>query len=1221
MSVWRSPVFYFGVLLATAVFLALVAPFLINWDRYKDQLEEYGQQLTGRDVVIAGDVDVRLFPWPRLTATNLIVANEAGFNDAPLLAADAMTTRFSLAGLFNGTLQVEEIEFDAPQLNLVRSPEGTMNWTMRPADRLQGLLSRVKLDRITIRNGGIWFEDKVRKQGSSLTAVNATLSAQALEGPWRLTGTGAWRDTNLNLAFTSGAYKPEEGLRMALTATPEDNELPVFAIDGTWRGEEMRGGINLSGQEGGSGKGSIQDKLRPLALQAQYLLTPNAVQFSAIKIAPVDEKDSGTLIEGKASVDLTSGAKADIALSAPRINLDAVLGAGSLARWRTGGLLAITNSIFSELPEAVEAKFSLDVALLAAGGETLNDVSLSGTAERQAIRITNATAQLPGRTRAKFDGIIFPNPGGAELGGSLALDSSDLRNFTNWLLPGVRGVVTDYWPGSRGRLKLQGGIKWSPAQLALDAADYELDGLPGKANLVWRFGDVPLVDVALDAGDLNLDAYLRGSKTPLVSVNPLRLMALLPTVLDLGQVVEQHVVLKAGNLSLNGASAQAVQADYRVSPSGLEVKALNFTTAGGAAVRGEGLVINGTDGPVGEVNLSLKADDVADVLKLAGAGPVSAAWQDLLGATDANLTLAMDAEQSGPRINIKGHGSSGQLTFTADTTLRDLERKQGALASGTFDIATPEASPMLRLLGLPAAGVTGPLQGKAVLEGDETAGFVAQLSAKLLGTEFSYNGKINPDADFWGVDGAVEMNAQSLAPWISATGLSGLASNMEPVHWQGRLYAAGGGMALEQDGAATAGGEFKAEVSLDSNRAVNADIEAGALSLKQVLAWTFMPWRGGEPDAQDSFSSESWPISEGQIFLKPRALEIGLGRPVQEAVIGIDISPKGREISVKAPGKVIDVALAVKSEGASFNLTGHGRVAIDLPTAIATEAKTAIASGTMIVEGDVSAMGRSPAAALQAMEGKGVFWLDGSSLSAISANGFGQAITAATTPAQLSNALLALERPPGTSLPAQTGAVTIHEGTATTAAITMRNSEENISVLPQLDLLTGDLSIKAAVQSGLRTDLPPVTFTFSGAPQALKLRKGSAALAAKLGYELMSREMERLEKLQQEEQAILQREEQQRLEDQKRFDDYQLQRAELRQRQRELSFQADERKRIAAETEQELRKAIAAGDAINKLELAQRMRETATRRRLAEPLPSSQPPAQVPVQTDVLPQP
>jgi hypothetical protein len=256
----------------------------------------------------------------------------------------------------------------------------------------------------------------------------------------------------------------------------------------------------------------------------------------------------------------------------------------------------------------------------------------------------------------------------------------------------------------------------------------------------------------------------------------------------------------------------------------------------------------------------------------------------------------------------------------------------------------------------------------------------------------------------------------------------------------------------------------------------------------------------------------------------------------------------------------------------------------------------------MLVEGSFEGQGRSPAAVLQALTGKGDFWMEPATLNGIRADGYGKALAAVQSPADLTRLLESVTLPPGTALPAQTGAVTIASGVASTAPITFRSDNETLVVKPSLDLSTRELSLKATLHSRARADLPPLIYSYAGEPGSMKLRKGTAALAGKLGYDLMSAEMARLEALQQQEQELLDREEEQRREDQQRYDAFQSQRAELRQRLRELRFHKAERKRRAEEQALALAKALKEGDAINRAELARRSRELAIRRKLALPL-------------------
>ena len=96
MKVWKSPVFYFGIVLVLAVFSAMLAPFVVDWGKYRAGLEAYGEKLTGRKVEIAGPIGVRLFPWPRLTAHEVRIANPPGSAGTWFATADQIVVRMNL---------------------------------------------------------------------------------------------------------------------------------------------------------------------------------------------------------------------------------------------------------------------------------------------------------------------------------------------------------------------------------------------------------------------------------------------------------------------------------------------------------------------------------------------------------------------------------------------------------------------------------------------------------------------------------------------------------------------------------------------------------------------------------------------------------------------------------------------------------------------------------------------------------------------------------------------------------------------------------------------------------------------------------------------------------------------------------------------------------------------------------------------------------------------
>jgi uncharacterized protein involved in outer membrane biogenesis len=208
MPVWKSPVLYIGVLLVLAVLGALLAPLVMDLNAYRAGLEDYGRKLTGRAVTIGGPF-MRLFPWPRLAAEDVHLANPPGLAEAEFATAGRIVVRMSLAGLFSGNIQVESIDIEEPVITLERRAEGQGNWNFTPSGDLakNKLLDRVKLDRVTLTNGVLRLIDRRRGGEAKLENLNASLAAPGIAGPWRLRGSVAI--AAFDIGINTGPGRPE----------------------------------------------------------------------------------------------------------------------------------------------------------------------------------------------------------------------------------------------------------------------------------------------------------------------------------------------------------------------------------------------------------------------------------------------------------------------------------------------------------------------------------------------------------------------------------------------------------------------------------------------------------------------------------------------------------------------------------------------------------------------------------------------------------------------------------------------------------------------------------------------------------------------------------------------------------------------------------------------------------------------------------------------------
>jgi hypothetical protein len=400
-----------------------------------------------------------------------------------------------------------------------------------------------------------------------------------------------------------------------------------------------------------------------------------------------------------------------------------------------------------------------------------------------------------------------------------------------------------------------------------------------------------------------------------------------------------------------------------------------------------------------------------------------------------------------------------------------------------------------------------------------------------------------------------------------------------------------GALSLIDIAAVAAGRQFKGAGELTRDGQVQLDLETDTLAVIDALALAFMPWAGASPTLDQGFAAPIDTLLRGEVFLKPKQLEMPFGGLSQEAIVGFGFDDKTRNLNIVVPGEnTLNLDMKLESKGETASLSGALRVPYDLATVLREADGTVLASGTLLLKGEFKTSGRSPAAALAALEGNGNYWLAQSRLERVTLAGFKDAVLGAATPEALTKALDALDRPPGSDVGQRIGNFTTTNGETVFSSFATEVPGILATVQPKYDAVANQLQIAGSFGLEGRSDVPPVTVNYVGAPGTMVVRNGTSALAAKLGYELLSAEMAKLEKLQQEEAAILAKEEDQRAADQKRFEDYQVTRIELREQTRLRKFQAAQRVVRAAQLKAVLDEALKIGDAMNKADLAKQTR-------------------------------
>jgi AsmA family/AsmA-like C-terminal region len=1199
MTIWKSPIFYFGVLLVMLIVAALGAPYIVDWDSYKADLEDYGERLTARVVSIEGPVSVRLFPWPRLDMEDVRIFDSGGGNKAVYSQAEKVSVRVALAGLFNGSIAVEEIELVRPEINLTRAADGTGNWQNRQENGAfpAKLLEQVKLDKISVIDGTIRLRDEAKNLAIEFDAVSGEWSAPALRGPWRAKGSSHYRGVPFGFTFSSSDYVAGNPFKFGLKFVPEDHTIPVIAFDGNLINGLAEGKLQLASVVDEAAKGNSEGKLRPLNLQADVKANFESVALDKIKIQPVDRNDSSTLIEGKAQVDLLRGIAISADMKAPRVNVDALLGAQSLAAWRVGGVAGFLDGVTHAFPENTTVKLNFSASVMTYAQQTLENVALAIDASKDAIRVKRLASDLPGQSRMIFDGVVFPGASGTELGGTVAVEAVDARALANWVFPAAAPVIQAHWTGARGRLKAQSQVTLTARRFGLQELKYELDGFQGDGELSYSLGKQPVLDAKLNASTLDIDSYLKGG----VGLFPGERAISWPEIagsLAAEAGVEKHFQLIANYAVVNGVRAQDIAIDLSSGVAGLDVRRFDIGSVAGASVVGKGQVLNGVNGPLGDVGLQVKAAEPSGLLQFLGIGQSGQlpTWTRQLGATDLGITLTVEEGAGEPALRLVVDGTSGAFRLSGSGDVQNFSQRRFANLKFDTSIDTMDGSKLLALFGVPIVQEqTG--AGRIVISGSGSLGGGVKLdaSATAVASRVDFDGEMLLQADDgFRVAGNSTFSTQKPESLVRALGMPVVNSVSGSVVLSANINASAAGVDLGNISGDFGGQSVQGTLRVGAGRRVSANIDLERASLPDVVAMIMMGWRNRPPSFDDPFASELPFGMTGEVWLRPKTLTMWGGEEAREAVIGVLSEIGSRRMSLagrSSKNETLTVEIGIKPVSGQFEVDLSGVVPMSVVEIFSDKEGGAQMTGDASIEGQIKGTGLTPYAVLADLSGKGRLQATDMRFSKIAPHQFIAALSKVVTAEDLSRAISLLESGGGLDLGNFSSEITVTSGAASIAPIERVFGLSKVEIRTATDLAAGTVSVSNQITFDAQSGLPQASVVLGGPIGAVTVRSLTSDVASKLGYEILARDLAELERVQKQQAEIIAKEEKQRIDDEAKFQAYQEQKAELRLRLRETKVHTVQRTKDAAVAKAAIDALLATEPKATQSELAQRKRE------------------------------
>ncbi len=205
---------------------ALAVPLLVSPDLIKQRIAERISAATGRQVTLAGEPNLSIYPHLAVTIDHLTIANPEGMGDDPFLVADEVTTRLRLLPLLTGRMELDAFELVRPRVHLISDGDGRANWLMAASDAKGGpTIADLALGRLRIDNGTVVYDDLAGKRHEEVNEVNLDITWATAQSVASGSGKLQWRGETIE--FNGSVTNPIDLLggqgspvRFAVASTP-----------------------------------------------------------------------------------------------------------------------------------------------------------------------------------------------------------------------------------------------------------------------------------------------------------------------------------------------------------------------------------------------------------------------------------------------------------------------------------------------------------------------------------------------------------------------------------------------------------------------------------------------------------------------------------------------------------------------------------------------------------------------------------------------------------------------------------------------------------------------------------------------------------------------------------------------------------------------------------------------------------------------------------------
>ena len=647
-----------AIALIIALVAALVGPLFIDWSNYRPVIEAEASRLIGAPVHVAGPIDGRLLPSPRLTLHDVTVGD-----GGKAIRAGELNVQFALTPLMRGEWQAEDLRLSNPQITVGVDAGGHLQL---PRFAFGFAPDALTIERLEVEGGRLVVKNARGATTLTLDHVFFSGRARSLLGPFTGSGSLVAGGDHYSLDLASGRYG-DDGMKLRLGLQPAEYPFNI-ATDGTLTFADgkpkFEGSLDLAPPPGlkTASPWHVSGKLAAGATSAllQNLQVVYGSDTEALKLT------------GSVRLDYSDGPSLTAELNTPRLDLDHMLSgsdgnhptpAEALRELAQGSGAA---AFVSPLP--MDIGLSVDEVVL--GGRSLRNFGGDFNSVDGGWNLQKLEFQAPGFSQVALSGKLAIKHDGTSFSGPAVIDATDPKQLFAWWQGHDADPSGDLKP-----IHLRGDVTFGTDKVAVEDLKARFDDkqLTGGLTYTYAAGHAPSkLDARLNADDIDLDTAIALGKA-----------------MAAGSHVEgpQEIALKADlkHATLSGFSARDAEASLTYGRDGLRIEHLSVADLGGARFSAEGRIRFDKAGQKGNLTADLDAPDMKPVLAvLSRLAPQTAAAFEPAAATmspaklHGSFTVADGGPPSEGQLSLAG--TFGTTKFSVDGSGK-VDLQSGALGN------------------------------------------------------------------------------------------------------------------------------------------------------------------------------------------------------------------------------------------------------------------------------------------------------------------------------------------------------------------------------------------------------------------------------------------------------------------------------------------------------------------------------------------------------------